>query len=137
MNLELTTRLLVAAAVIGSGLLLYWLVNWFSLRNAVVKVSRLQDYQTGHPAILYFTTPGCTLCKTVQGPVIDSLKERLDGSLQVFEFDATVRPDLADAWGVMTVPTTFVIDARGKLRHVNHGVATTEKLFSQLRGFIQ
>jgi hypothetical protein len=30
------------------------------------------------------------------------------------------------------VPTTFVIDANGKPRYVNHGVAMAEKLIQQL-----
>jgi thiol-disulfide isomerase/thioredoxin len=136
MDLELTRRLLVALAVVATGLIAYWLANRFSLRNAAAMIRSLDEYHAGRPAILYFTTPACVPCRTVQKPAIDALKERLDGVLQVVEIDASTKPELAAAWGVLSVPTTFVIDARGKPLRVNHGVATTEKLYSQLKEIV-
>jgi hypothetical protein len=53
--------------------------------------------------------------------------------VEVVEIDATERPDLAKAWGVMSVPTTFVLDARGEARYVNNGVARAEKLLEQIQ----
>ena len=49
----------------------------------------------------------------------------------MIEVDASARPDLASHWGVMSVPTTFLIDASRRPRHVNHGVATVDKLLKQ------
>jgi hypothetical protein len=46
--------------------------------------------------------------------------------------DASAQPEVAQEWGVLSVPTTFVIDASGKPRFVNHGVANAEKLIQQL-----
>jgi hypothetical protein len=54
-------------------------------------------------------------------------------SLEVIEIDATARPDLAKTWGVMSVPTTFLLDARGQARYVNNGVTRAEKLMEQLK----
>jgi hypothetical protein len=51
----------------------------------------------------------------------------------VIEIDATEKPDLAKQWGVMSVPTTFVLDARGQARYINNGVARVEKLMEQLQ----
>jgi hypothetical protein len=39
---------------------------------------------------------------------------------------------VADYWGVLSAPTTFIIDARGQPRAVNHGLASMEKLLRQL-----
>jgi len=50
----------------------------------------------------------------------------------VIEIDAAEQPDLAVQWGVMSVPTTFVLDAAGAPRFVNHGVTPTEKLLRQV-----
>jgi thioredoxin-like negative regulator of GroEL len=68
----------------------------------------------------------------VQRPVLDQLEAAWHGRLQVLEIDATLRPELADAWGVLAVPTTFLTDSGGRPRRVNHGVARLEKLMAQL-----
>jgi hypothetical protein len=52
--------------------------------------------------------------------------------LQIFEIDATAQPRLADAWGVLSVPTTFLIDAAGRPRRVNHGAVRAGALMAQL-----
>jgi hypothetical protein len=54
--------------------------------------------------------------------------------LQVIEINAQERPDLASQYGVLSVPTTFVLDSRGTLRHVNHGVTRAERLMEQITG---
>jgi protein-disulfide isomerase-like protein with CxxC motif len=41
---------------------------------------------------------------------------------------------LANEWGVMSVPTTFILDKDGRPRQINHGVARAEKLLAQLKG---
>jgi thioredoxin 1 len=133
---ELTTRLLIAAAVVASALAAYALFQRATLRRAAVRMLSLNEYRVGHPAILYFTTPTCIPCKTVQRPAIHAVQEQLGGRLQILEVDASARPDLADYWGVLSVPTTFVIDPRGQPRHINHGVATADKLYSQLEGIL-
>jgi hypothetical protein len=51
----------------------------------------------------------------------------------VIEIDATDRPDLAKAWGVMSVPTTFLLDSHGEARFVNHGVTRAATLIRQVR----
>ena len=51
---------------------------------------------------------------------------------QVIEIDTTVAPALAAAWGVFSLPTTFILDAVGQARHVNHGVVSAKKIQQQL-----
>jgi thiol-disulfide isomerase/thioredoxin len=92
----------------------------------------LETLKPGAPAILYFTTPTCAPCKTVQRPALARLGERFGDGLQVIEVDASARPDLADYWGVLSVPTTFVIDSKGQPRRVNHGVASADRLQKQI-----
>jgi thiol-disulfide isomerase/thioredoxin len=136
----LLTRAVWALGIIATGLVLYWLINRVVLFRAqksyhthlMESLSKLN----GTPAILYFTTPDCVACKVAQRPALQRLQERLGGRLQVIEVDAQARPDLASRWGVLSVPTTFIIDPQGQLRHVNHGVARTEKLLQQLHGII-
>lgn len=129
----LLPRVLGALAIIAAGLVGYRLLN----RLLLVRAQKNQDASGepaagGVPSILYFTTPDCAACKTVQRPALRSLQERLGDRLKVIEIDAQERPDLASRWGVLSVPTTFIIDANGQLRHVNHGVTRAEKLLQQL-----
>lgn len=87
----------------------------------------------GVPAVVYFTTPGCVPCRVQQQPTLAALHQELgDEQLQIIKIDAAREPDLANRWGVMTAPTTFIVDSKGKTRTVNHGVADIRKLKHQL-----
>jgi thioredoxin 1 len=129
---EMLARFFWAAAVIAAGLILFGLANRLVLTRASSKVRNLAAFQPGKPALVYFTTPTCAPCKTVQRPAIRRLQDVLGERLQVVEIDAAGDPHTAQEWGVMSVPTTFLIDANGRPRHINHGVTTAEKLMQQL-----
>ncbi len=132
MNLELMERLLLAVAVLGAMSGLYLLLNRLLLRRVTGRLSGFASYQPGLPALVYFTTPTCVPCRTVQRPAIERLQAQFRHSFQLIEVDASQYPNLAREWGVMSVPTTFVFDANGKPRYVNHGVIPAETLMRQL-----
>jgi thiol-disulfide isomerase/thioredoxin len=94
----------------------------------------IESLRPGVPAILYFWSEECAPCKTVQKPALERLQTELgpDG-LQVIAVNALEQPTVADAWGVLGLPTTFVIDRQGQPRRVNHGVARAEHLREQIR----
>ncbi len=132
MTPDLIERLMIAAAIITGGLGAYMLFNRLTLARADSKVRRLESYRPGLPAVVYFTTPTCGPCKTVQRPTLRRLQDNFGKWFQLIEVDASTQPGLAREWGVVSVPTTFIIDAAGKPRYVNHGVATANKLIQQL-----
>ncbi|MCS7010239.1 MAG: thioredoxin family protein [Anaerolineales bacterium] len=125
-------RSLVVLVLLIGLLAAFWLLNRFLLRQAGSRLAEFSEYRPGLPAIVYFTTPTCAPCRTQQRPAIRRLQERLGNWFQVIEVDAGVRPDVAHRWGVMSVPTTFVFDAQGRPRYVNHGVVSAETLLKQL-----
>ncbi|GAB4548288.1 MAG: hypothetical protein Fur002_25100 [Anaerolineales bacterium] len=133
MNLEWLDRLALAALFFAVGVGACWFVNRFILARTRSKGNQLPVALSGSPAILYFTTPDCAPCKTVQRPALNELQELLGAGLQVIEVNAVEQSHLASAWGVLSVPTTFVLDKNGKARHVNHGVARAEKLLDQIK----
>jgi thioredoxin 1 len=125
-------RALWALVIAGTLTGVYWLVNKVLISRARGKRLGLESIQPGVPAILYFTTPTCVPCRTVQRPALARLVERLGESVQVVEIDASAQPELANYWGVLSVPTTFIIDSRGRPRRINHGIANVEKLQGQI-----
>ncbi len=133
MNSELLLRTALALVIIMIGAAAYSLVNRYRLVRAKDNVFTLFNTLPNKPVIVYFTTPTCVPCKTVQRPAIDKVSRMLGENLQVVEIDATERPDLAGRWGVMSVPTTFLLDARGQARYVNNGVTRAEKLIQQIQ----
>jgi thiol-disulfide isomerase/thioredoxin len=122
-----------ALVIIAVGIFGYWLINQRLLVRAKNNASTLFSKLPNKPVIVYFTTPDCAPCKTVQRPALNRVSQLLGDSLQVVEIDATDRPDLAKQWGVMSVPTTFLLDARGEARYVNNGVTRAEKLMEQIQ----
>ena len=137
MDNEIIFRTLLALAIAGVGIAMYILTNRLVLARTVSKSGGLNSFSPGTPAILYFTTPTCAPCNTVQRPAIQKVQQTLGDEIQVIEIDASERMDLAGEWGVMSVPTTFIIDRDGQARQINHGVARADKLLAQLKDWIK
>ena len=133
MNAEILLRLGYALGIVILGLLAYWLIHQHLLVRARNNVFTLFTQWPNKPVIVYFTTPDCVPCKTIQRPALNKLSGLMGDKLEVVEIDATQRPDLAKQWGVLSVPTTFLLDASGEARYVNNGVARVEKLMEQLQ----
>ena len=77
----------------------------------------------GRRAVVLFTTPSCAKCAT---------QRALLNGVRVIEVDASVRPEVASRFGVLTAPTTAVLEANGRVRALNHGFAPAERLATQL-----
>ncbi len=132
---EFILRLLEAFGLSAAGWLVFRLASGAVLARASQAASRSRAealVQPGRPAVLYFTTPDCVTCKVYQRPQLRRLESMLGERVQVVEIDAQASPELAGQWGILSVPTTFVLDASGKPRHVNHGAVPAEKLAEQI-----
>jgi thiol-disulfide isomerase/thioredoxin len=133
MSQEFLLRFALAGVIILSGFLAYWILSQRLLVRARNNVFDLFPTPPNKPVIVYFTTPDCAPCKTIQRPALKQLSALMGENLEVVEIDASEQPDLARTWGVMSVPTTFLLDAHGEARYVNHGVTRAEKLMEQLQ----
>jgi thioredoxin-like negative regulator of GroEL len=129
-------RVFITIALIALGVVLCRVFNAWHLRRARTTASMdplLVNYSQGLPGVLLFTADFCAPCKTVQQPAIRRLVEQVgEGNIQVFMVNVEKNPDMAQRWGVMSLPTTFILDRNGSPRDVNHGVTSTEKLKRQL-----
>ncbi len=125
-------RLALALGLILVGYLAFRLYGWFVLRRLARAGLTLDGYTLGKPAILYFTDPGCAPCQTVQDPALEEVASQYGERVQIIKVQALEDPHFTDSWGVLSLPTTFIIDAKGRPRGVNHGVARAPRLVDQL-----
>ena len=117
--------------------LIFWLgyqgLNQFIIFRRKRFGLQIEGFKLGSPAIIYFSSINCYPCQTLQRPVISSLKRELKKQLQVIEIDVIEHPDLTRLWGVLSLPTTYLLDSKGIPQRVNHGVISAERLKKQLK----
>ena len=91
----------------------------------------------GRTTIVSFSSPSCAACRTAQTPAIGAAA-RLVGSdaVRVVGVDVAAQPEVARAFGVLTVPSTVILAADGRLAAINQGFVPTDRLTRQLRGAV-
>jgi thiol-disulfide isomerase/thioredoxin len=128
-RLALLLGLVLAAAVV------VLVARWVVARRTRERVGAglpagLPIEHAGAPTVVYFYGAGCPGCPA-QRSAIDRLRaERAE--LNVVPVDAAAEPTLAEWAGVLTVPSTALVDRTGRLREVNHGFRSSEQLADQL-----
>ena len=129
-------RLLITFAIMAfSGAVLFLLKRrQIALANRAShrgkKISRI-------PAIVYFWSNGCPVCKMTQKKILEEIlaeygKERL--AFTAYNTDEAL--DVAKEWGVRTLPTTFLLDSTGAIKHINNGLIVSGDLRRQLEPMI-
>ena len=115
-------------AAIGMGL-----VRRRGIQRAQNAIQRL-GITPGIPTIVYFWSPRCHLCRNAQKPILERMVEEYgEKYLRLISYNVDESSDMAKAWGVMTIPTTFIIDQSGEVLFVNSGLATDGVLHRQLK----
>jgi len=82
--------------------------------------------------ILAFSSDNCHQCHQLQAPALKRVLEARGTDVSVVDVDAPDEPELAQRYQVLTVPTTVVLDAKGRAHAVNYGFANTVKLLEQV-----
>ena len=133
-------RLLIAAIVVGAVALTIALTRrLLALRDRRI-LTRIRaahpsqpEQSLTTPKIIYFTTTSCVVCKVQQQPAIEELLEKLP-ELKIDKYDAVEERELANRYGVLSVPTTAVYDRDGELVSINRGFAPAAVLYAQATG---
>jgi thioredoxin-like negative regulator of GroEL len=123
---------LVAALVVGGRLAAVRRLRLLREAAPAALWAALESEPDGRPTVVAFSTPSCTACQTAQRPALAALEARAGGRVRVLHVDAAARPEVARAFGVMTVPATTVLDERGAVVAANQGFATADELAGQL-----
>ncbi len=94
----------------------------------------LGEAPDGRRAVVSFSTPSCAACHTAQAPAVKAVESQLGPeSVRVIKIDAARQPDVARAFGVLTVPSTIVLAPSGQVVAVNQGFAPSRRLVEQLQ----
>jgi thioredoxin-like negative regulator of GroEL len=94
----------------------------------------LGESPDGRRTLVAFSTPSCAACRKAQAPTVAAVEQRLGASeVRVIRVDAAQRPEVARAFGVLTVPSTVVLGAAGRVVAINQGFAPGDRLLEQLQ----
>jgi len=83
------------------------------------------------PTLVDFFARWCGPCQILE-PTIDKLATELKGKANIFKVDIDNSPDLANKFGVMSVPTIFIFKD-GKVINQFNGVITKDQLIKALK----
>jgi len=116
--------------------------RWAARRNRRLRDSKatgplwdsLGATPDGRGTLVTFSSPSCAACHTAQVPAVYRVEEQLGAAnVRVIKVDAASQPQVARAFGVLTVPSTVVLAPSGNVVAVNHGFAPTVRLVEQLQ----
>ncbi len=131
MTARLLILLLFVLACTGGWLMLRAWLHWRFVRIAAKSTSESnEDSGVVAPALLYFTTDDCAQCRFQQSPILQRLAEVT--SVPIVKIDALADREIAHKYGILTVPSTVLLNAERVPVAINHGVAHLEKLRMQV-----
>ena len=96
-------------------------------------INGIDAHTAGTPVrILAFSSADCHQCHTMQTPALQRVTGARKYQVSVEEIDAPGSPELTRRYQVLTVPTTVVLDAAGRVHAFNYGFASTQRLLDQV-----
>ena len=132
-------RILILAAVAGGIALLIVAGRAFvsaRRRRALAAAPFAPAGSTGEAGpvrVLAFSTPQCQQCRLLQKPALAEVAAQT-ARVEILSIDALAEPELAERYGILTVPSTVVLAPNGRASAVNYGFAPAKLLLEQIEG---
>lgn len=137
MNTPLILGLLVGLVALATALGLLWRsrtgrIHGIVNSDTVIDLSTIApDAMRGHGAtLLQFSTEVCAPCKATHSMLDDLAESRSEVSH--VDIDVTRRADLANRFGLLQSPTTFILDAHGVVRARIGGAPRRDEITAEL-----
>lgn len=132
-------RILILLMVVGIALGLWqgWRYYQAKRLGQMAKSSApavLAERLTPGPTVLYFTGPHCAQCRLQQTPILTQLTAA--ATVNLHTIDAVQEEELARFYGVMTVPTTVLLDRSHTPKAINHGLTSLPQLRQQVAALL-
>ena len=129
---------IVVVGTLAVGVVVVMIRRWNARRLARLLGTplweNLGEQPDGRSTVVTFSTPSCAACHQAQAPAVAAVERQLGSHVvRLIGVDAAKRPDVARAFGVLTVPSTAVLAPKGHLVAVNQGFAPSNKLVEQLQ----
>lgn len=87
-------------------------------------------YRGDRPAVVDFFAPWCGPCRALS-PVLDKLADEYDGRVYIYKVDVDAEQQLADIFGVRSVPTLLFVPMNGQPTIVT-GLQSIDKLHTSI-----
>lgn len=122
-------RLLIVVALGVSAFGGFHVWKAWSLRQSTRRLRAMGE--TTQVSVMYFSGPNCAQC-IAQEAVIRQI-ESGEPSVEFASYDASVDIDVASRVGVMSVPTTVIVDNTGRVHARNGRFVNADLLRTQIR----
>ena len=83
------------------------------------------------PTLLELRSETCAACPT-QGRDVEEVVQEWNGRVAIHKIDTDNDPETAQRYGVMTLPTTILIDHNGSVQDINYGLTNAHQLNKQV-----
>lgn len=124
------TRIIILLIVVLAVAAFAWYMRWRSQKAGAQGVT-INHFPLGKVGVVAITTDDCVQCERLQKPALKRLQAQR-GDIEVVWRTVDQEPELVKELGIMTVPSTLVRDAHGKVVKVNLGYVDDRVLMQQL-----
>jgi thioredoxin len=91
-------------------------------------------YLGDKPCIIDFYATWCGPCKMV-APIMDDLAKEYDGKIYIYKIDVDAEPEIANAYGIQSIPTIFFCPMNGTPQ-ITQGAVPKESIKKMITGVL-